>query len=275
MKVIGPSAGQTSAAQTLTVEPIHGMAEEEFAALTQSVMIAIPHRPSEGLNANLAQCIGFWSRYGTPVATIEDQFGGFIELTRAGIVKAFLDYCRDRPNVDKLVMIDSDENVPWDAPYKLAAWDKPVVSGVVCTTNPRRGVFACFTVKDQYGVARFPSVNFSKSLPARGLLEVNSVGTGLVCIKRVVFETIRESGETPFIIPEEVRRQSIESGTLKWGEDISFCRQCEKHGFGRFVDLSVHAEHYKTLAIRWPKNAIDFESDAADWRVDSRDYVHG
>lgn len=275
MKIVGMQAPGSTETVTDIMQPIMGMSPEEFMKLTRSVLIVIPHRAGEGICGDLAQTIGFWAVNGTPVATVADPFGGFIELTRAGIVKTFMQYCSDHPEVDKLVMIDSDERVEWDAPYRLAMWDLPVVSGVVCTANQLRGVFACFTVKDKYGQARFPSYNFSKTIPSRGLLEAHSVGTGLICVKKSVFQAIYDSGKTPFIIPEAIREQSIESGILKWGEDISFCRQAEDLGFKRYVDLSVHATHFKTLAVDWPKHAIDSNIDVRDWRVDDRDYAHG
>ena len=75
--------------------------------------------------------------------------------------------------------------------------------------------------------------------------------------------------------PESIKEQSLESGTLKWGEDISFCRQAEELGFKRYVDLSVHAKHYKNVTIEWPPHALDHNIETDDWRVDDRDYAHG
>jgi hypothetical protein len=275
VKVIGPEPEQTSASKIEVVRPIMGMSEEEFAALARSILVVIPHRSSEGVTAGLAQCIGYWSRFATAVATIEDEFGGFVEMTRAGMVRFFLDYCRDRQDIRYCVMIDADENVPWDAPYRLAAWDLPVVSGVICSYSQARGIFACFTVKDEYGVARFPSWNFTKSLPGRGLIEAHSTGAGLLCIKKEVFEAILNDGDTPFVIPEEKRRQCVETGVLKWGEDISFSRQCEKLGFKRYVDMSVRGTHYKTVAVQWPESHVDYTIDPREWKVNARDYAHG
>ena len=275
LKIIGPNESSASGVVVDVVQPIMGMSPEEFAVLTRSMLVVIPYRPMEGICGDLAQTIGFWAIHGTPVAVLADPFGGFIELTRAGIVKTFLQYCNDHPEIDKLVMIDADENVPWDAPYRLAQWDRPVVSGVVCTSNPTRGVFACFTMKDAYGAARFPSLNFTRKMPARGLKQVHSVGTGLICIKKEVLRSIVDSGETPFIIQNSVRLQSIESGMLKEGEDIAFCRQAEARGYGIFVDLSVHASHFKLLPVTWPRSAIDYDLDAADWQVNDKDFAHG
>lgn len=274
--VMGPNVKDSEGAvEVQELGPTMGMSEEEFARLVQTTLVMIPHRSSDGINAGLAQAMGAWARFGATVATVVDEFGGFIEITRAGMVRTFMDYCTNHPHVDKLVMIDNDENIPWDAPYRLAAWDRPVVSGVVCNYNENRGIFACFTMKDEHGVARFPSFNFTKTMPGKGLVKAHSVGTGLICIKRQVFETMYDRGMTPFYIPESTRKHAGETGMLAWGEDIAFCRQCEELGFDRFVDLSVQAAHFKVMPISWPRMAIDYEIDPKDWKVSPKDYRHG
>jgi hypothetical protein len=258
-------------------DTVVGLPQDEFIALAQSILIVLPHRGSEGLHPGLSMNIGPWSMVGTSVQPVEDQFGGFIELTRGGIARRFLDICAENPKIDKLVMIDSDENMHWDAPYKLAMWDQPVVSGVVCSWTPRRGIFACFTMKDKYGVPRFPSVRYTKTLPARGLLKVWNTGTGMICIKKGVLESIFESGDVPFYVPEAMRRAAVPSGVLKHGEDMAFSQQCERLGFDRFVDLSVHAVHFKVTPICWPQTdeCVSDALSAADFQVDVKDYLHG
>ena len=251
------------------------MTEEEFQELVDQTLIMVPHRISEGINPGLADVKAIWARFGAVTAQVEDSFGGFIEIVRSGMVRTFMEYCRNHPKIDKMVMIDADENVPWDAPYRLAAWDLPVVSGVVSNYSENRGVFACFTMKDEHGVARFPSYNFTKKMPGKGLVKAHSVGCGLICIKKVVFEKMYDNKMIPFYIPEETRRAAADTGLLTWGEDIAFCRQCEELGFDRYVDLSIHAVHYKTMPITWPRAALDYEMDPQKWKVSPKDYRHG
>lgn len=260
---------------TQTFGPGGGISEEEFRVLVDQVCIMIPHRRAEGINAGLADVKQVWGSVAANTATVEDDFGGFIEVTRANMVRTFMEYCTTHPDVDKLVMIDADENVPWDAPFRLAAWDLPVVSGVVCNYSANRGVFACFTMKDEHGVARFPSYNFTKTIPGRGLVKAHSVGTGLICIKKVVFEKMYDKKMVPFYIPEATRLHAAETGMLAWGEDIAFARQCEELGFDRHVDLSVQAVHYKTMPISWPRPGIDYDVDPQKWKVSPKDYRHG
>jgi hypothetical protein len=112
-------------------------------------------------------------------------------------------------------------------------------------------------------------------MPGKGLVKAHSVGTGLICVKKVVFEKIFDAGLYPFYIPEATRTHAAQTGMLAWGEDISFSRQASDLGFDIHVDLSVQAVHFKTMPICWPKNAVDWELDVADWRVSSKDFRHG
>lgn len=274
-KIIGPTADTSSAVMTENVQPILGMTAEEMSALAETIVVFVPHRPSDSPQSGLFINAGFWGRQGLAYAAIDDGHGGFVEMTRSNMARNFLDYCRDRPSIDKLVMIDADQNVPWDAPYRLAAWDLPVVAGIVCSYSDSRGPWACATFRDKYGVARFPSYTMTKTIPGRGIKEAHSVGTGLICIKKQVLEAIFDSGDYPFRIDEAVRNSCFETGTLKQGEDIAFSRQCEKLGFKRYVDFSVHAVHFKYLGIQWPKDGIDYNLSPSDWEVNDRDYHHG
>lgn len=255
-----------------TIVPLAGLSDEEFAALAASVLVVIPHRSNEGIGAGICTHFGMWGRIGLRIATIKDPHGGFIECTRGGIVQLFLETAWKTPELRYLVMIDNDQTIQWDAPLRLAQHGKPIVSGVVCGYNPERGIFACFTAKDENGIARFPSYRDTKFLPAEGLIEVEQAGTGLVCIRRDVLETIRENDEEPFMIPEDVRRESIRMGNLKKSEDIVFSERAAKYGFGRYVDLGIHATHHKMIPIGWPADCIDENIKAIDWKPSAFDY---
>jgi hypothetical protein len=274
-KIVGPTANTSSAVATENVRPILGMTAEEMSALASTIAVFIPHRATENPHSGLFINAGFWGMQGLSYAPLQDNFAGFVEVTRSNIARFFLDYAKDRPSIDKLVMIDADQNVQWDAPYRLAAWDLPVVAGIVCSYTEAMGPWACVQFKDKYGVARFPSYMKTKTIPGRGIKEAHSVGTGLIFIKKQVLEAIFDSGDYPFRIESKVRDSCFETGTLKQGEDIAFSRQCEKLGFKRYVDFSVHAVHYKYLGIQWPKDGIDHNLNPSDWEVNDRDYHHG
>jgi hypothetical protein len=274
MAVQGAPAYRSSAESVKLFQPFMGLEPDEFKELASKILIVVPHR-GEGINKKLFRNAGIWAILGTPTADITDGFGGFIEITRGGIVRTFLDYCKDNQKIEYLVMIDNDEAVEWDAPYRLAQWGKPVVSGIVCSFSEKKGgIFACVTIKDENGVARFPTVKRTQKLPAQGLKQIESAGTGLLCVHKSVFETIIADGESPFMIPEDVRMHCCATGNLKLGEDMAFSERCKKRGIDMFVDFSVHAEHFKTLSVSWPKELIDPTVDPRGWTVATNDYVH-
>ena len=252
--------------------PLPGLTDVEFQALADSILVVIPHRMHEGIASGICTHFGMWGRIGLRIATIKDPHGGFIEVTRGGIVRLFQEVTEKAPNVKFLVMIDNDESIEWTAPLLLAQHGLPIVSGVVCGYAPERGIFACFTAKDENGVARFPSYNETKTLPAEGLIEVEQCGTGLICVRRDVFETIQESGEEPFFIPEDIRKASVRDGNLRKSEDICFSERAKSLGFKSYVDLAVHAAHMKTISISWPQDCIDPDADAIDWKPSKFDY---
>ena len=255
--------------------PIPGLSDEEFEALAASVLVVVPYRSHEGINSGICTHFGMWGRIGLRVATLRDPHGGFIECTRGGIVRLFLDVAEKSPEVKYLVMIDNDQAIEWDAPLRLAQHAAPVMSGVVCGYSPERGIFAAFTATDENGVCRFPSWKETKMMPADGVIPVEQCGTGLICIRRDVLETIQAAGEEPFFIPEDVRIQSVREGNLRKSEDICFCERVEKYGFERFVDLSVHAAHFKTISISWPRDSIDPDIEAIDWKPSKFDHRYG
>lgn len=275
IKIMGPAPVRSTAANIEPVGSIMGMAEDEFSELAGSILIMVPHRPSEGISGGITQDVGLWARHGVSFAPVEDQFGGHIDITRAAMAKTFMSYCNDNPKIRFLVQIDSDELVPWDAPYRLAAWDRPIVSGVVCSYSEGRGIWACFTKKDDYGVARFPSFNYTSKIPGKGLVDAHSVGGGLVCVRKDVFEDFAAAGEIPYLIPDKIRREAVDVGTLKFGEDTWFCEQARELGHKCYVDMSVRATHIKSINLSWPMSHVDYNMDPREWKVDSRDYHHG
>jgi hypothetical protein len=275
MEVVGPPAYRSSAESVQLFDPFMGLQPDEFKKLAESILVVLPHRPSEGVNKGLYQAGQIWSIIGMRSATVADEFTGFVEITRAGIVRTFLQYCADHPEVEYCVMIDNDESVDWDAPLRLAQWGKDVVSGIVCSHSEKKGgVFACVTVKDRHGIARFPTAKRTLKLPAKGLREIESAGTGLLCVHKRVLQAMVDADDAPFMIPEDVRKHCCSTGVLKLGEDMAFSERCKKYGFKMYVDFSVHAKHYKTVEISWPKQAIDSGVDAKTWEVSPDDYVH-
>lgn len=273
--VQGPNAHRMNAESVEVFTPFMGMSPEDFKKLSSSVLIAIPCRTGEGSGIHLSNNFGMWGLCGTKVAQFNEGHDGFIELTRQGIVKCFLEMCQNNEGLEYLVMIDNDERVHWDVPYRLAQWGKDIVTGVVCSFNTTKGgTFTCFVTKDKHGVGRFATVSRTKKLPMQGLREIEACGTGLLCVHKRVFERLASLGEYPFEIPQALRRQAMATGSLAQGEDMAFCAKAKAAGFKLYVDFSAHAGHYKMIEIRWPDQGRDSSISAAEWEVSPDDYVH-
>lgn len=273
-EVTGPDPAKDPTADEIdTTLPLAGMKEEEFSKLCQSIMLCVPYRLNEGVSANLWNNAFLWGNLGVRAAGIKDPHGGFIEVTRNGITRLFLNYCQSNPEVKYCIMIDNDMNIRWDGPLQLARRNLPIVSGVACNYSDERGIFCCFTTKDENGVPRFPSWRDTKVLPATGLIKAVQVGTGYLCIRRDVLETIWENEPKlgPFGLDEETRIESLKTGNLRKSEDITFAERATKYGFQSYVDFSTHATHNKTISIGWPLDSIA-DIEAPEWKPSPFDY---
>lgn len=274
---------------------IPGVSLANFARLCAQIIILVPHRPKEGVNASITRCNGQWGRWSLRMEPVEDEFSGDIAYTRAGMVHHFIDECaktdithaeKGLPPLKFLVMIDNDELIHPLFPVLLAFNDLPVVSAVVCSPSEHGGIKACFTMADAFGKPRFPSVRYTKRIPAKGTKEIHSAGAGLLCIRRDVLESILANGEYPFLMNGKEHTEEVEefwaSGTKKVGEDIQFTRQARRAGYQIHVDFGIMPGHRKEQTISWPlfhpatgEILVDPNLDPADWKIDVGDYAHG
>lgn len=239
-------------------------------ALAPKIFIVIPHRKGEGFNTNLSLSIGWWAKFNINIQTLEDAFGGFIEFTRQDMVNSFLDWCEAHPETEYLIMIDSDEEVPPEAPFQLAAHGKDIISGIYPGYDKERGVFATIQVEDENGVPRFPLLR-NGPLPASGIKKVHSCATGLLCIHKRVLEHFRDEGIYPFAMPDNMRKASLAIGEPILGEDLIFCERAKEAGFDIWVDFGVRAGHQKVIDLHWT-NLADINPD--DYQTTEADHGH-
>lgn len=232
--------------------------------LANKICIMMPHRSGEGIHPeNLPHTVQ-WINAGIMVRPEKDAFGGFIDIFRARLCKMFL-----RETERKyLVMLDNDV-VPFDAlaPFELCDHDLPVVSGVACALRPGVGTFACIGVKDSTGVARFPTTLDTGAIPAYGIKELQSCGAGFLAIRRDVIEAMVEE---PFLLPQDLRLEAVETGMLRKTEDIYFGQQVREAGFKLYADLAVHCFHDKSIPLFWPRDLIDKDLSPDDWDVTTK-----
>lgn len=78
---------------------------------------------------------------------------------------------------------------------------------------------------------------------ARGLLEVDAVGSAGLLVQREVFETL---GPNPFEI----------GGPFQQHEDVTFCHKARRAGFPIHVDLDAGMGHLATLEV-WPARDVN------------------
>lgn len=254
--------------------PEMGMLRSEFRALASQVCVVLPYLHGQGITHSFVDTCYFWRICGSTVLRCEVPHTGFVEIARAAMVQQFLEARKRVPELRFLVTIDTDEDVGPFAPYQLAQWDKPVVSGIVCSYNEKYGIFACIMLKDKNGIARFPSVNGTGKMPTKGLVKIHRAGAGLLCVRHDVFEAIYAKNDYPFLLRDEDRRASAESGVLKIGEDMYFCQQAQEAGFELYADLAVRARHFKTMALQWPITCNDPTLRCEDWNVSERDFTY-
>lgn len=240
----------------------HIAADDPIKQLCRMIHIIIPHRKGEGIHPMLAEYSIQWVMSGMAVTYLRDPFGGFIELTRNVMVRHFLAKRERR----FLLMLDNDV-VPEEKnlPLLLARHDFPVVTGVACGVRPDLGLFACFTVPDDKGTARFPSANETKIMPRAGTREIESCGAGVMMIRRDVLETICAK-EAPFTVPEALRIEAPSIGVLRKTEDICFSDRVHAAGYSLHVDFEAQCFHDKNIPLHWGKDGL-VDMDPAQWDV--------
>lgn len=262
---------QLGPAESAISNPLLGMSEEEIQALVKSIYVVVLRQ--HAVCGQLLSVAWNWGAAGLRFGNVQDMQGGSVEIARGLCERSFLEFADQHPEIKFLVFVDSDEEPSPDAPLRLARWNLPIVSGVVCGYSPERGLFACFQALDDKGVPRFPSYMYTKTLPSRGLKKVHAAGTGLLCIRKDVIETMIDKGMHSFLIDEESRKSSYRTGIQRAGEDISFCRKAFELGFDIYVDFSVRAGHYKVCCLGWPESGLDDDLDAREWHPTSLDYM--
>jgi len=219
--------------------------------LLKSVEVVIPVRPEDGMSCDLARMVSIWYGEGTAWSQLNDNCGGFIEMTRANIAYDFVH--RKRPVEPKyLLMIDNDMVPPINLPYMLAHHGLPVVGGVAVSMHDK-GPRACFTAMCKDGEYRFPEMR-KHILPSKGLIKAGHVGTGALLIRRDVLESFSfEGSDIPFYVPESIRQTGARVGRLIMGEDLIFSEQCREKGFEVYVDAEARLGHLKRLKMEWVK----------------------
>lgn len=134
---------------------------------------------------------------------------------------------------DFLIMIDDDVTCPQSL-ERLVAHDLEVV-GVPIPSIKQGRLF--LTAWQKYAENQVVSVGWVGS----GLEKVWMVGTGVICIRKDVYE--REDLDPLF--DYDLRP----NGILDWAEDGLFAKICRENGIQQWIDRDMTADHCKTTTL--------------------------
>lgn len=173
--------------------------------------------------------------------TFSFQLGDpYIDQARNHIVHAFLE-----TDFTDLIMVDTDLAFDNDAMLKLMRNDVGVVGGVYPYRSETKNGYPAIIKTDEN---RYPVTDYEK-----GLVECEFIPTGLIRIKRNVFEAITEkyperrddTGEMKFFTTGQLFLS--EGDSRWWGEDVYFCKMCNMLGIKVYCEPMINMVHIGTL----------------------------
>jgi hypothetical protein len=133
-----------------------------------------------------------------------------------------------------LLMIDDDQTFAPDSLAQLLSHEKDIVAALCLRRSEPYGPF-CFS-EEHEGIYRALDLREHDAV----LTRVAAVGTGMMLIRRNVFETIKKPWFT--ITPNS-------------GEDMLFCKEARRAGFEIYCDLGCPIGHLTTTAVLPVKTA--------------------
>ena len=136
--------------------------------------------------------------------------------------------------------------VPRDALLRLLSVEADIVGGMCCTRDPRGGITAALIVErgasadplrptDDPG---FGCRRLDPQMENHGVIEVDICGTGVMLIRRTVFETM----EPPWFVANERTNPGQNS-------DFNFCMRAKGCGFTILCDTSVPCGHMTAMSV--------------------------
>ena len=122
-----------------------------------------------------------------------------------------------------------------DSGFTLSSYDKDIIGavGLMSKESEIMPVILDWDEKEQ----GFKAV---KTFVFGELLECDAIGTGVIMIKRKVFETI----EPPYF-----KYTYDEDGLLELGQDFYFCQKAQRAGFKIYAHTGMLTSHYQTVDL--------------------------
>ncbi len=141
---------------------------------------------------------------------------------------------------DWLLMVDDDQAFAPDALERLLSHNVDIVAALCLRRSEPYGPF-CFS-EEKDGIYR--TLDLAHCPPE--LTSVAAVGTGMMLIRRNVFETLPEPWFT--ITPNS-------------GEDMLFCKEARRAGFEIYCDLGCPIGHLTTTSV------LPVRTASGEWKV--------
>jgi hypothetical protein len=164
----------------------------------------------------------------------------YLDQTRNHIVDKFL-----ASDCSHLIMVDSDLSFDGDAILKLLRADKSIIAAAYPYRSQEKDGFPIAIKLDDN---RVPIGDREKCL-----IECSFVPTGLICIKREVFDTLKKV--YPEAIDSAGELQFFQTGIVfakegnrdYYGEDVYFCEICNRAGIKIWCEPNINVVHIGEL----------------------------
>lgn len=170
------------------------------------VLVQVLRRPNDPISSRLNERLMQWVAAGIAYQPLEDAFGGWIDVARNWQTLLFLNAKRFK----YLLILDNDVSPPLETPMLLARHDKPVVSGVVPAYNQKDGLLLCVGLQGRDRKVRFPTLNGTKTVPSRGLVEVHNAGAGCLMVRRDVIARLWQDFDDAKVMEGLAREADVE-----------------------------------------------------------------
>lgn len=165
---------------------------------------------------------------GFEVELFRSRVGHDIALLRNNLVKSFLE-----SDCTHLLQIDSDMIFSSNALLNLALRNVDIVGALYFMRYPP---FSPCAVKFEGDTIHEFTVS---ELETKELIEVSRIGTGLILVRREVFENVKY----PWFLTRK------KNGQVVMSDDYYFCDKAREVGYKIYLDTSVPCQHVTTAAI--------------------------
>ena len=207
--------------------------------MARSVFVAVPIRDNTvdaGCCMALLANIRHLDRAGFEVELHFEPGNAYIDDARNRIAKTFLASGKDR-----LLFVDSDLCFSPDAFLKLLAYNADIIAGIYPMKRD----------ENQWSITQIETDKdgFPMGDDATGLIDAKMAPTGLMCIKRQVFERMAKEhpewriNNNGGMMEFFARGKCFAGDNNSYGEDVSFCKRWKEMGGKIWIYPDIDFEH--------------------------------